>query len=409
MRILYVTSAFQHPLLRGPTRCYYFLKSLSQRHAVTLLTAGAPNTQPEALQDVRSMVERLELVPAALPVSPLWRPWGARLRQYARTQAVVTEMRARFHRLVAEGFDVVLFHGKPVFGVIEGFRQLPLVIDFCDATSLRLRSHRNYSGLGRRCWLSLRERQVRRMERRMISMTPHLAFISARDRDAVMPAGSQANVIPIGVDCNYWKPVSEPATTATLAFSGVLDYAPNHDAAAFLLQRVVPLVQHHTPGLQTLILGRNPRPQLVRLAQAVRGVTITGFVPDLRPLLGQAAIAAVPVRCGAGVQNKALEAMAMELPVVATTLAADGLRTPAGEPAPVLVADDEVGFARLITHLLRNPEMRLRLGKAGRKFVQRHFVWENSACQLEQLCFQAWRSAAHPQRSEVAGECLVDL
>jgi hypothetical protein len=123
-------------------------------------------------------------------------------------------------------------------------------------------------------------------------------------------------------------------------------------------------------------------------AAATAGATVTGFVPDVRPWLERAAVAAVPMRQGSGVQNKVLEAMAMELPVVTTSLVSAGLRVGNGE-APVVVADETREFAEAVVKLLGQEQERARLAIAGRRFVEEHYDWSRSAARLERICVAA--------------------
>ena len=124
------------------------------------------------------------------------------------------------------------------------------------------------------------------------------------------------------------------------------------------------------------------------------GVTVTGAVPDVRPHLERAAVFAAPLRFGAGIQNKVLEAMAMETPVVASPLAAGGLRVDGGPEAPVTVAAtvDELA-ARVVDriHAVRHDPSPDR---DGRMYVSRHFVWAASAERLEEALTAAVRRRA---------------
>jgi thymidylate kinase len=109
---------------------------------------------------------------------------------------------------------------------------------------------------------------------------------------------------------------------------------------------------------------------------------VTGAVPDLRPDLEASAVYCAPLRFASGVQNKLLEAMALELPVVTTPVAAAGVRI-GGDDAPVEVADDDEGLATALIRLLRDPVERARLGAAGRRHVERHCSWERAAALVE--------------------------
>jgi len=116
---------------------------------------------------------------------------------------------------------------------------------------------------------------------------------------------------------------------------------------------------------------------------------VTGFVDDVRPYLERSAVAVAPIRHGAGILNKVLEAMAMEVPVVTTSLAAEGLRVEGDSNLPLHVADDAGEFAERVVALLRDPAERARLAREGRQFVQRNYVWSRSAETLERMCYEA--------------------
>ena len=153
-----------------------------------------------------------------------------------------------------------------------------------------------------------------------------------------------------------------------------MNYRPNIDAAVFLIEEVFPLVQKAHPEAELLLVGHSPVPALVAAGNRP-GVTVTGFVDDVRPYLERAAVFAAPLRFGAGIQNKVLEAMAMEVPVVASPLAADGLNTEDGARPPVKLAQTASEFARLILAELEARETDTTPDIAAREYIQQHFVW----------------------------------
>jgi hypothetical protein len=394
MRILYLTPAFHHPTMRGPTRCYHFAKALARRHAVTLLSLTAEPLTPRALAEMSACCERIvpiEMTDAHAPPAArlLARaPGGRRPAGAVALRDAVGRMRRAFRALVAEGgFDLVLFHGKSLFPVIEDFDALPIVVDFCDATSLRVRQRMEQASPARRALLALRWLQVRRVERKLLAKSPHVVFVSRRDAEAILGEGSGGEVVSIGVDHARFRR-ARPGAANALVFSGIMSYGPNEDAALVLLERVFPLVRRAVPDAELFLVGRDPSPRLRARAAATPGATVTGFVPDVRPWLERAAVAAVPMRQGSGVQNKVLEAMAMELPVVTTSLVSAGLRVAGGE-APLVVADELREFAEAVVKLLGQEQERARLAAAGRRFVEEHYDWSRSAARLERICVSA--------------------
>lgn len=423
MRILYVTFMLQHPRLRGPNRHYHFLRELACGHAVTLLTLTDQPIPPDILAEVESYTRGLQTWPlhggrwstesagSAERGAAGRDRWPARM---ARLRAAARAMRRAVDTALAGGgFDVVLLHGKNLLDVVAGRGRVPLVLDFCDAGSLRIGMRMGYVGMGKRPLLSLQRAAVQRMERRAVRATPYLSFITRRDRAAILgPAAGMASpiappgagmvstsrgsagsdpscttpVIPNGVDLAYWRrPPGVVPHPRRLVISGVMSYAPNDDAARFLVDAVLPAVRAASGNVEVCVAGRDPSPALVARAGRDPAVTVTGFVDDLRPHLAAASIFAAPLRYASGLQNKVQEAMAMGLPVVTTPVVADGLWIDDDDPPPVVVAD-EGAFAAAVVDLLGDGARRAALADAGRRYAERHWVWASSAGQLAGLC-----------------------
>jgi glycosyltransferase involved in cell wall biosynthesis len=396
LRILYVTPAFHHPTMRGPTRCYHFTRELGGRHAITLLSLTQQKITPQAYSEMGAYTERIVAVEVGVDSKPgLARlagglpGIGSRLATALERREAASQMRKAFLRLLDEGsYDVVLFHGKDLAPVIEGC-EVPIVVDFCDATSMRVESRIRRAPPAQRPLLWLRYLQVRRIERKLLRASPHVAFVSCRDREAIVGPSSRGEVVSIGVDHDFWTQRTGPATSNTVAFAGIMSYGPNEDAALVLIDEILPRVRRSVPDAEFMIVGRDPSAALTQRAESVQGVTVTGFVDDMRDYLERAAVSAVPMRYGSGVQNKVLEAMAMETPVVATSMVAAGLRIDGGEEAPILVADDPGEFAERVVKLLQQPNERARLATAGRQFVEQYYDWSRSAEKLERMCIAA--------------------
>lgn len=395
MKLLYIIPSFQHPNVRGPNRHYHLVKALSDNHEITLLVLNRSAVGREAMDEMRSYVSQLHVIDLQrdglkkgfagyLPIA------GNRMEQTFRFRNAVQRMTSVCSRLISDtAFDLIVFHGKSIFSVVEHCGSLPLVVDFCDATSMRIRNELRYAGLMRKLWLWLRYNEIRRVERNILRRTPHVAFIAKRDRDAILGPNSLGEILPNGVDHDLWKRSSEPSSLNRIVFSGVMNYAPNNDAALFLIDRIAPQIRQAFPDLEIVLVGRDPTDALKARAAQVPNVTVTGFVEDVRPYIEGSALFVAPLRYASGTQNKVLEAMSMEMPVVTTSIVADGLRMDnAGEP-PVVVADAESDFARTVTHLLSQPTERLSLATRGREYVENHFIWSRSAEKLEKMCFAA--------------------
>lgn len=388
MRLAYITAELPYPLTSGYLRHFHFLRSLSHDHAITLLSMSRRGgAQQESRAALEPFVERLEVFAAGDSRGP---------DVLARRRAALALGDALASLLAGAEVDVVLLSGKDTFPALRAVGHAPLVVDICDAASLRLRGELAAAPWTRRPPLAVRLAQIRQVERRLAGRTPHLLFASERDRAAL--GVERGTVVPNGVDLAYWTRRSPLASGPAVAFTGVLGYRPNHDAALRLATRVLPLLRERVPNACLVLAGRDPKPSLRAAAAGRPGVSLVGSCADLRPHLERAAVYCAPLRFASGIQNKLLEALAMELPVVTSEVAAAGLRV-AGDRPPLMVADDDESLASALADLLADPWRRTQLGAAGRSYVQRHFSWARSAAAVD----DALRVAAAEPRSIQAG------
>lgn len=398
MKILYISDELPYPLTTGiATRSYNFLTRLAKRHQITVvsLTTKAAVT-PETLNTLRGLAERVEvfglptdqeslLIRQAARVPRIGKRLESQLRLRWAAQKMAQELPALLN---SSGFDVVLFCGKWTLPCIRSIQHLPVVIDCCDTEYVRIGAEMNCARPLRRPWLLWRYHELKRIERTLARITPNIFFTSVRDMRALMGDGNHGEVIPVGVDCTEFRR-TEPSLPDTIVFVGVMDYSPNHDAAMLLGARILPRIRREVPTARVLIVGRNPKPELLRKARHWPNFNVLGTVEDVRTYLGQATVFAAPIRFASGTQNKVLEAMAMEVPVVTTSTVAEGLRVSPQISLPLCVADNVEQFADSVIGLLRSPQQRDRLGMQGRAFVERHFAWDDSAQKLENICMRA--------------------
>ncbi|MEX1171237.1 MAG: glycosyltransferase [Chloroflexota bacterium] len=393
MRILYVTNDLPWPLTSGYLRHFHFIRELSARHRVTLLSLVRRDHGPGDVAALEPFTERVVTVPATFGRRTLAGRLGARARGLASGgDRAALDLGRLGASLASEApFDALLLSGKRTYPVLRELPSLPLVADLCDATSSRIRRQARHARLVRRPSLALEYVEIRRVERALVARADHVLFASARDRDAIMGrTGGRAvpAVVPNGVDGTYWRRTSPTLGVDRIVMTGAMDYPPNVDAAVRLVTEILPLVHTEIPGAKVLIVGRDPSPVVGALASRP-GVTVTGFVDDVRPYLDSAAVFAAPIRFGAGIQNKVLEAMAMEVPVVASPLAADGLRTEDGRTPPIDVARDAADTARLLIGRLRAAAASAGPDPALRAYVTDAFDWGRNAARVEALLAQA--------------------
>lgn len=259
--------------------------------------------------------------------------------------------------------------------------RLPIVWDSVDSISYLFRQAtvRSRSRSGR--WMTRLElKRTERYEAWLLRQFRHILVTSPMDKRAfcsvVADSARRASitVLPNGVDLSYFRPAQNvERDDETIVVSGKMSYHANVTMVLFLVGEILPLVWARRPGVKLIVAGKDPPKELLEL-QEHPGVNVTGTVPDIRPYLRRATVAASPIQYGTGIQNKVLEAMACKTPVVATSQAVSALATEPGRD--LLVADDAQNFARAILSLLEDKSRREAVGAAGYQYVTAQHDWE---------------------------------
>jgi glycosyltransferase involved in cell wall biosynthesis len=190
-------------------------------------------------------------------------------------------------------------------------------------------------------------------------------------------------IVPNGVDTELFRPGVVPAMqlgVQAMVFTGKMDFRPNVDAMLWFAQSVLPLIRERSPSAHLYVVGKNPHARLAAL-RANPGVTLTGYVEDVRPYVRGAAVYVVPLLTGGGTRLKVLEAMAMAKALVTTALGCEGIDAEPGRD--LVVADNPGAFAEQVLALFSDEARAARLGQAARDFVVAHFDWRSVTRQLD--------------------------
>lgn len=380
-------------------RPYNLLRYLAGRgHQITLLTLWSDEQELADVTHLKTFCHTVEAFPL-----PRWRSLGnaaAALPTSTPLQAVYCWQPALYQRLLAllqskqgsDPFDVV--HVEHLRGVryAAALQQanpiLPLVWDSVDCISYLFRQASEVSeSVVRRFITRLELNRTARYERKMAGTFRRILVTSRHDQQAFLDLNPQSEqtvtVLPNGVDLDYFRPEPTiPRDPATIVVTGKMSYDANAAMVSHLAHHIMPLVWAARPETRLLIVGKDPTPDIQKLAHNPQ-IQVTGFVPDLRPYLHQATVAVAPITYGAGIQNKVLEAMACGTAVVASPKAASALDITPGQE--LLLAEESGEFAAAILSLLNHSQQRANLAQAGCHYVQQQHNWNNIATRLEQI------------------------
>lgn len=187
-----------------------------------------------------------------------------------------------------------------------------------------------------------------------------------------------------GVDTDYFDPALDyvnpyPDSSPVLVFTGAMDYWPNVDAVVWFVNHIFPALRRIKPNLQFYIVGRNPA-RKVRNLETSPGVVVTGRVDDVRPYLKFATAVVAPMRLARGVQNKILEAMAMEKVVLTSEAGLEGIEAELG--AEILLTNSLEDYLEFLPRILQRRDH--NIGRAARLKVLNDFNWDNTLPHLGQ-------------------------
>jgi sugar transferase (PEP-CTERM/EpsH1 system associated) len=262
--------------------------------------------------------------------------------------------------------DVVLAYcsGMARFALEPPLAGLPLVIDLVDVDSCKWNELASTAASPMK-WIYRREAQsLSDFEAHMARAAFATVVVNDRERDALARIAPDAriDVVPSGVAVDDWQPHDVAPESNDVVFCGVMNYAPNEEAAIWLARDVWPLVLKTNPSARLKLVGSHPTRHVTALAAADSTLDVTGHVPDVRPFLWRAAVAAAPLHIARGIQNKVLEAVAAGLPTVVTPVVAEGL------PAEILracaVANTATTFASALVRFLAMTPVERRMAAA---------------------------------------------
>lgn len=399
MRILLLTPQRPYPPHQGTTlRNFNLIKELAKRHSVCLLTFLEPDqnsTDNGPLLDYCQWID-------TIPTTP--RPTQLRLRQMLTTQRPDMSWRLwspafaerLAQRLNEDRFDVVEIEGiemTPYLSVIEAAHPRPLIVYDAHNAEWILQKRAFLADIKTPTrWVAalyswIQWHRLYRYEADVMKRVDHTIAMSYPDKAALheITPDVSITVVPNGVDLDAYRHFRGTPIHYDLIFTGKMDFRPNVDAALWFGQHVLPLIQTARPKTTFAIVGQRPHPRLDVLRDNP-GITITGYVDDIRPYIAGATVYVVPLRVGGGTRLKIMEAMAMGRAIVSTSVGAEGFPVVNGQE--LILADDPALFAQAVLKLLSTPMRRLELGRAGRDLAHANYGWESLVPRLERIYYE---------------------
>ncbi len=391
MKVLALTHRTPWPPDKGDKiRTHHLLSRLASRATVHLAAFAEPPSDAVHASRLAKRFASVELIPLemrrqqvlalphALSLSPLTLPVFHRRTMDRAVDRLVAAVRP----------DVIVAESTSMAPYAMRHASVPLVMDFVDVDSAKWMAYAERARFPMDAVYWRESLTLRRWER-SVARHAKVSLVTADRERALLrdiAPGADIRTLANGVDTDYFTPRSALPTRPSAVFFGAMDYHANVEAAVFLARRVLPKLRARHPDFRVVIAGSKPAPEVEALA-SLPGVTVTGYVADMRPHVQGASVCVIPLRVARGVQNKVLEAMAMGVPVVASPAAAEGIdATPDRDLRIAPVIDDGTATAVAVLDLVAHPERIEALAANARETVCARYGWDPRAAELYDVC-----------------------
>ncbi|MGQ8364679.1 TIGR03087 family PEP-CTERM/XrtA system glycosyltransferase [Glaciecola sp. 1036] len=252
-----------------------------------------------------------------------------------------------------------------------------VLIDFMDVDSDKWAQYVASAKLPMKYIYARENKLIRKLELEAVANFDHLFLIAEAEVnlfEKTVSKTSKLKVLGNGIDFGLYFPVHrEPKKSQEILFTGVMDYKPNIDAVKWFVSNCWKQIKEAKPNCKFIIGGMNPTSDILALKN-IDGVEVTGFVDDIKPYFDSADLFVAPFQIARGVQNKVLQAMACALPVVSTSLGAEGINCIKGEN--ILISDQASDFTASCLTLLTDENAKKAIGEAAHQLIVNHYSWD---------------------------------
>lgn len=399
MKILWLTPLFPYPLYSGgQVRVYNLIKNLAKNHQITLFSFIRPERE-------QGPIERLQPFCLKIKTFKGRRIWTARnlfLASFSHLPFTITHFygdqkvkQVLREELSQEKYDLVHFESFYTSPYLHCVSSLPKVMGNENIECLLYQRYVDQKMIPLKWLLSFDVWKMKRYEQNAWRKADLNLAVSETDAKKIKKVtNKKCVVVSNGVDLDYFtrSKQSLPAFGGStvgghlikprkpiILFVGDFKYFANQDALRFLAKEIWPLIKRKTPDAILRLVGKNLNPYVKSLAS--KEIIVDDQVEDIRQAYNSADVFIVPMKIGSGTNIKVLEAMASGLPVVSTSVGAEGIEMEKGKE--IIIGDESEELANSVVELLVDRDKRQKLGLAGRKLVERLHDWAKITKKLE--------------------------
>lgn len=388
MKIFVLLSRVPYPLDKGDKlRAFNQVKELSKKHTIILCALSDKSDNTEAKNILSKYCAHVEIIPlsyASIVLNITKALINGKPLQVGYFYQEHINIRIK-NLINTHNPDHIFCQLIRVSEYVKSIK-IPKTIDYMDALSKGMERRIEKVPFLLKPVFKIESQRLKKYENEIFSFFDNKTIISNQDRSFISHlSNKQIAIVPNGVDAVFFAPLKKEKDY-DLLFTGNMNYPPNIESAEYIAKEILPAVQKIKPGTRLLISGVNPSARILDLQSEF--ITVTGWVKDIRESYSRAKIFIAPMRIGTGLQNKLLEAMAMQLPCITSELANNALG--ATHKKNILIGNSTADYTNLIVELLQNENLRDEIGVLGCSFVNEKFNWRASTQLLSSLIQQIY-------------------
>lgn len=394
MKILFVPKEFPHSkVIGGPILIYNRIKYLSKNHLVGM-ASFINESDKQYLDTLKPYLSEVELMPYPPERNLIKKSWDFFFSDipYYLCPHKSARMRQLIGRMTHRtGYDVVLSEYSMVAQYLYKNPYLnpetKRVMSCHECYTIARKKVRDFYGLFSREGLKAMF-QLYRLEKYEFSMyrsADKVLTLTPQEKKELLSYAPDLDieVVPHGTDTDFFAPVKEKNSDLALAFLGNYPHDPNRQAVMHFIIDMWPEIKQAISRIKFYVIGRGPTQDILDKAKEDPAIIVTGQVDDVRDYLKKATVFVAPIRLGKGFRGKILEAMSMAIPVVTTSLGAEGILTE--DMNNIAIADDIPTFIKKTIKLLKDAELAGRIGDNGRTLVVGNYSYQRGVEILEDV------------------------
>lgn len=381
MKILFLAHLFPLPLdSGGKIKSFYTLKALAAKHDVSFLSFIRGEDEEKHLKELHEICPNIKVINLHRSKSRFAKDALISLcsdKSFIISRDYREEMQSAFDDLVKTfSPDIVHIDHLQMAQFVSFNAKYKTVLDEHNVEHLIIkRVSQTSSNRLMRNYAALEWKKLKKYELDICSKASLVLTVSEEDKNTLKSESGNIKAIgavPIGVDTDYFKIIDRNTESKTILSIATMYWPPNVDSMLYFCHDIFPLIKKVIPDAKLNIAGQRPVKEIINLSS--ENIIVSGYIYDSREIAKECAVFIVPLRSGSGVRVKILNAMAMGLPIVTTSIGVEGLNCKNGKH--LLIADTPTEFASAIIELFNNKEKSIQLGKNARELVEHEYSWD---------------------------------